>query len=101
MAEIFPETPLAGEIKDLRSFAEAFVERHGEALDRLMDRLAVEIDLASSTREVDELLATLGPPQWRSDARREVLINYLGFPFWDVLTFPVTSTAPSPQAGER
>ncbi len=99
VAEIFPETPLAGEIKDLRSFAEACVERHGEALDRLMDRLAVEIDLASSTREVDELLATLGPPQWRSDARREVLINYLGFPFWDVLTFPVTSTAPSPASG--
>src|SRR5207302_2824775 len=23
------------------------------------------------------------------DARREVLVNYLGFPFWDVLTFPV------------
>ena len=22
--------------------------------------------------------------------RREVLVNYLGFPFWDVLTFPMT-----------
>jgi hypothetical protein len=27
--------------------------------------------------------------EWQPDARRDVLINYLGFPFWDVLTFPV------------
>ena len=26
---------------------------------------------------------------WPREARQEVLINYLGFPFWDVLTFPV------------
>src|SRR5262249_54043526 len=25
-----------------------------------------------------------------SAARHEVLVNYLGFPFWDVLTFPLT-----------
>ena len=30
--------------------------------------------------------------QWHPAARREVFVNYLGFPFWDVLTFPVTST---------
>jgi hypothetical protein len=37
------------------------------------------------------LLATLDPARWHPDARREVIVNYLGFPFWDVLTFPVTS----------
>jgi hypothetical protein len=36
-------------------------------------------------------LATLSPDTWHPDARREVLVNYLGFPFWDVLSFPVTS----------
>ena len=37
------------------------------------------------------LLASLEPGRWHPDARREVLVNYLGFPFWDVLTFPMTS----------
>jgi hypothetical protein len=38
------------------------------------------------------LLAGLDAARWPAEARREVLINYLGFPFWDVLTFPLTST---------
>ncbi|MGB6465593.1 MAG: DUF3376 domain-containing protein, partial [Xanthobacteraceae bacterium] len=50
-----------------------------------------EIDLNATTRDLDELLASLDPAQWHPEARREVLINYLGFPFWDVLTFPVTT----------
>src|SRR5262249_59983498 len=29
------------------------------------------------------------PSQWHPEARREVFVNYLGFPFWDVLTFPL------------
>ena len=37
------------------------------------------------------LLARLDPAQWHPQARREVLVNYIGFPFWDVLTFSVTS----------
>ena len=54
-----------------------------------MDRLAAEIGLDSSTTDVDMLLASIDPKQWHPDARRDVLVNYLGFPFWDVLTFPV------------
>jgi hypothetical protein len=91
VAEIFPLAPSAGEIKNLQAFADRFVARHGAALDGLIDRLSFEIDLNASTRDIDELLATLGPEKWHPDARREVLVNYLGFPFWDVLTFPVTS----------
>ena len=91
VARIFPETPSAGEIKNLGAFATSFVDRHEADLDRLMDQLAAEIDLRTSTRDLDELLATLSPERWHPDARREVLINYLGFPFWDVLSFPVTS----------
>src|SRR5262249_34888306 len=53
---------------------------------------AAEIDLDASTRELDDLLASLDPTEWHVDARREVLVNYLGFPFWDVLTFPMTRT---------
>ncbi len=53
-----------------------------------MNRLAEEIDLDSSTSDVEMLLASTDPEQWHPDARRDLLVNYLGFPFWDVLTFP-------------
>ena len=92
VARIFPAAPTAGEIKNLPDFACAFVDRHAADLDRLVDLLGAEIDLGTSTRELDELLATLTPDHWHPEARREVFVNYLGFPFWDVLTFPVTST---------
>jgi patatin-related protein len=91
VADIFPAAPSAAEMKHLQSFAAAFVEENAEKLDRLIERLASEIGLDASTRELDDLLASLDPRDWHPQARREVLINYLGFPFWDVLTFPITS----------
>ena len=57
----------------------------------MIERLAAEIDLDAATHDVDVLLARLDPAQWHPQARREVLVNYIGFPFWDVLTFSVTS----------
>jgi hypothetical protein len=66
------------------------VEQHIDKLDRLIAQLAAEIDLNASTRDLDDLLASLDPAEWHPEARREVLVNYLGFPFWDVLTFPMT-----------
>jgi hypothetical protein len=68
------------------------VAQHFDKIDELIERLGTEIDLNASTRDIDELLASLDPAEWHPDARREVLVNYLGFPFWDVLTFPMTNT---------
>jgi hypothetical protein len=56
-----------------------------------VEALGEEINLNASTHDVDELVASLDPAEWHPDARREVLVNYLGFPFWDVLTFSVTT----------
>jgi patatin-related protein len=92
VADIFPTVPTAGEIRNLEQFANDFVELHRDKLDQLIARLSDEINLNASTRDIDELLAALKFDEWHPDARREVLVNYLGFPFWDVLTFPVTST---------
>src|SRR5262249_39788699 len=91
-ARAFPDPPTAREIRNVEAFAGLFVGAHEAELDRLLDQLSAEISLDASTRDMDELLATLSPEVWHPDARREVLINYLGFPFWDVLSFPVTST---------
>ena len=91
VAELFPAAPSAGEVRNLQAYAHSFVARHFDKLDRLIEQLAAEIDLNASTRDIDELLAALDPAEWHAEARREVLVNYLGFPFWDVLTFPMIS----------
>jgi patatin-related protein len=91
VTEIFPSVPSIGQVEHIESYANAFVEQHADKIDLLIERLGAEIDLKTSTRDLDHLLASLDPAEWHSDARREVLINYLGFPFWDVLTFPITS----------
>jgi hypothetical protein len=91
VVDIFPAAPSTDEVRHLSSYAKAFTDQHADKIDRLIERLAVEIDLDASTRDLDELLASLDPMQWHPEARREVLVNYLGFPFWDVLTFPITS----------
>jgi patatin-related protein len=89
-ADIFPASPSAAEVKHLEGYAASFVEHHVDKIDRLIAQLAAEIDLDATTRDLDDLLASLDPAEWHPDARREVLVNYLGFPFWDVLTFPMT-----------
>jgi patatin-related protein len=99
-SDILPVSLSAGQMKHLKSFAETFVEEHGEKIDLLIEQLREEIDLNAMTRDLDHLLASLDPAEWHPEARREVLINYLGFPFWDVLTFPITSTRESGELRE-
>lgn len=83
-------------LTDLRNGAVAFraaefAGHHHAALTSLIGGLAGEIDLDAATDDVDRLLARLDPARWDPSARRDVLVDYIGFPFWDVLTFPVTS----------
>jgi patatin-related protein len=93
--DIFRTAPSPSEIKDIAAYARAFAQEHRDALDRLIARIGAAIDLQSSTRDIDFLL---GEAQDRpGSGLHDVLVNYLGFPFWDVLTFPVM---PWREAGE-
>ncbi len=92
MAKLFPTELSAAETRDIASYAREFLASDNvQNLDRLVEALGEEINLNASTHDVDELVASLDPAEWHPDARREVLVNYLGFPFWDVLTFSVTT----------
>jgi patatin-related protein len=86
---LFPSAPPPGDADSVRAYARAFAQRHADRIERLVEQLAADIALDASTGDLDILLASLDPTEWQPDARREVLINYLGFPFWDVLTFPI------------
>ena len=90
--EIFAVAPSEADARDLRRHARHFVAANADRIGSLIARLAARIDLKASTRDLDVLLAGLDAERWPAEARREVLINYLGFPFWDVLAFPLTST---------
>ncbi|HEX2654830.1 MAG TPA: patatin-like protein [Xanthobacteraceae bacterium] len=88
VSQIFAQAPTADDVKHRDRYAQRFAETHADAIEHLVDRLSAEIDLDASTRDIDELLATLDHTRWNHDARREILVNHLGFPFWDVLTLP-------------
>jgi patatin-related protein len=92
MAEaLFSTAPTAAQAKQLTDYARTFVESHADSLTALIDRLAAEIDLDAGTEDIERLLSRMDPAQWRPAARREVFVNFLGFAFWDILTFSVTS----------
>ncbi len=89
-AKLFPHELSASQIRDVASYARRFIAGDQiHDLNRLVEALGRQINLNASTHDVDDLLASLDPAEWHPDARREILVNYLGFPFWDVLTFSV------------
>lgn len=71
--------------------AAAFADGNLAAIDEVVEELAREIDLDRSTGQLDVLFAELAPQDWSTLARRDLLVSYIGFPFWDVLTFTITN----------
>jgi len=85
--KIFRVGPSRTEIREVDRYAHSFVRGHKDQLDMLIERLSSDIDLRASTSDIDILLAE--SEGWPPFAMHEVLVNYLGFPFWDIMTFPI------------
>jgi patatin-related protein len=88
-AQVFPAAPSLDEARDIVAYAQGLDARNSLSVDRLVEQLAGGIDLDSTTRDIDRLLQRNLGVGWPPAAAREVLVNYLGFPFFDVLTFPL------------
>jgi patatin-related protein len=86
---LFPQAPAITGVDDARQHARRLVERRRTDLDRLMACISQSLDLVAEAHALDGLAAELDSEHWRAAARREVFVNYLGFPFWDVLTLPI------------
>jgi hypothetical protein len=85
--DIFRVGPSSAQVRQIDEYARSFALQHRRQIDLLIERLRSEIDLKASTSDIDILLAeTRG---WPRRATNEVLVNYLGFSFWDVMTFPL------------
>ena len=88
---LFRAGPPEDEMRSRARYARDFAAANEDAITRLVERLAAQIDLDAATHDVDVLLARMKPAEWHPQARHETFINYIGFPFWDVLTLAVTS----------
>jgi patatin-related protein len=81
----------AMEDDDWPLIAGAFGEKGDDgALDRALDRISSRIDLMHLNRGVDAIFAGLRPDEIGADTRRELFVAYVGFAFWDVLTFSIS-----------
>lgn len=58
-----------------------------ETLDRVLAHLAAAWKLEEQSAEIDEIFALMGLNYLGPAARRQIFEAYLGFAFWDVLTF--------------
>ncbi len=94
---IFSEHDASTDARALPAVAAEILDRHTADLSDLTESIASAIHLGTSTHDIDLIIAALDPAEWQAEARREVLVNYLGFPYWDVLTLPITTTR---QTGE-
>jgi patatin-related protein len=59
-------------------------------MDGLMEQLYQELDLSGFDRVVDAIVASSMVGDMPAALRHEVLIYYIGFPFWDAWTFPIS-----------
>lgn len=87
MEALFPVAPSPDEMRNLPAYAQGFVRQHGARLEALLGDCAAEMGLAQETAELDRMLAS--GPLLQPELARNLLTHYVGFPFWDILTFPV------------
>ncbi len=69
-----------------------FLAAHRRHFDELMAKLARALDLGSIKAATDAIFAELRGPEWPDKVSRELLLAYLGFGFWDVITYSIMGT---------
>ena len=100
LGELFPIT-LADAVAngmDLQEFADDFVARNETVMTALTDQLGASFRARKDRihAELYEDFRTI-TANWAPDQRKEVMLRYLGFPFWDAMIYPTTRLS---EAGE-
>lgn len=91
MTALFQRQIMPMEPEKLERDAAEFADAHLDRLDQMVDRLQGDINLNAATNRLDALFARMAPGEWSPAARRDLLESYIGFAFWDVLTFTITN----------
>jgi hypothetical protein len=71
--------------------AASYASSNLQAISALTESFSKDCNLARTNEEVDAIFSSQEFSSLIPAARRELLISYLGFAFWDVLTFSVTN----------
>jgi hypothetical protein len=58
-----------------------------DRIDDIMSQLSDELDLRNIDHELDEITGSSLNRSLPQAFRHEIVLHYIGFPFWDVLTF--------------
>jgi patatin-related protein len=82
--------PPMGQV-ELEADALQFTQSHHQDLTDLINRLKREFNLDQHTSRLDELIAEMDPEIWPQAARFEIMVNYIGFSYWDVLTLSISN----------
>jgi patatin-related protein len=95
---LFARKALGDPKEALAERARVFVESHAADLSRFADALAQEIVAQEGVlaKKLYDAFAQI-THGWDDDARAAVLTSYVGFPYWDMLVYPVVRLS---RAGE-
>jgi patatin-related protein len=95
---VFDPKTIDGAIGEGKS-VEAYLEEHGKPLATLRDDLESRIERRLPTVE-ENLYQDLRrmATAWSDEAKRALLVRYLGFPYWDILVYPIQALT---NVGER
>jgi patatin-related protein len=69
-----------------------FLKEHSGKLDIALASMAIDIHLGDAKTQVDQIFADLHSNNWPEDIRSELVLAYLGFAFWDVITYAIMGT---------
>jgi patatin-related protein len=95
---VFAQAPIDAWVADGRG-PEDYARDRADELTRLEQEFGTALDarLAGSAEALYARIFALSEG-WAPERRAEVLVRYLGFPYWDVLLYPLQTVA---DAGER
>ncbi len=71
---------------------EDYLKARSDELEVAMDAMAADIQLTRTKLEVDRIFADLYENQWPPAIISELIVSYLGFAFWDVITYATLGT---------
>jgi patatin-related protein len=88
---LFGAVPACADAESLERYAQQFVAAHRGDIDRLIASLAADLGLTSIAGTIDGLLASTDFHRLPAAAHTDFLVDHIGFPFWDILTFPIST----------
>ena len=68
-----------------------FARKHGVALDTIIESLSRDLTLETMNYQADDIFSSMEHTGAGGSVRQELLTQYLGFSYWDTLTFSAGS----------